>query len=87
MSHKGQKQFNIIVIKFKNSLAYIQRKINTILRVYRIFARVYVNNVIIFSRILKKHLTHLHTIFALFESFDITLLFKNFFLTISPSLY
>ena len=69
----------MIVIKFKNSPVYIQRKINTILSVYQIFVCVYINNVIIFSRTLKKHLIYLHTIFTLFEFFNITLSLKKFF--------
>ena len=67
-------------MKFKNSSIYVQRKIDIIFRLYRIFACVYVDDVIVFNYTLKKHLKHLHIIFALFESFDIILSSKNFFL-------
>ena len=63
ISHRDQKQFNVIVIKFKNFSIYVQRKINTILRVYRVFVKTYVDNIIIFNKTLKKHLTHLREIF------------------------
>ena len=75
--HKEQEQFNVIVMKFKNSSTYVQRKINVIFRVYWVFARVYVNDVMIFNRILKKHIAHLHIIFELFDSFNITLSSKK----------
>ena len=80
MSHKSQKQFNVAIMKFKNSSTYVQRKIDIIFRAYRVFVKAYIDDVVIFSYTLKKHLDYLHIIFALFELFDITLLSKkNFF--------
>ena len=67
------------IIKFKNLSIYVQRKIDIIFRTYRAFVRVYIDDVVVFNRILKKHLKHLHIIFALFESFNITFLFKKSF--------
>ena len=61
--HCNQKQFNVVVMKFKNFLVYVQRKIDTILRVYRVFVRIYVDDIIIFSKTLKKHLIHLREVF------------------------
>ena len=52
------------------------------LRIYKAFARVYVNDIMIFSHTLKKHIVHLHAIFELFDFFDITLSSEIFFLTI-----
>ena len=49
------------------------------LRIYKVFARVYVNDVMIFNHTLKKHIVHLHAIFELFDFFDITLSSKIFF--------
>ena len=80
VSHRGQEQFNVAVMGFKNSPAYVQRKIDTILRAYRAFARAYVDDVVVFSHTLEEHLEHLHTIFALFDSFGITLSPKKSFL-------
>ena len=79
MFYKKQKQFNVAIINFKNFSTYVQRKIDIIFCVYKVFVRVYVNNVIIFSYTLKKHITYLHIIFVLFESFNIILSFKKFF--------
>ena len=61
--HRDNKHFNVIVINFRNSSIYVQRKINQLLRKYRVFARVYVNDVVIFNKILKKHIQHLTMIF------------------------
>ena len=79
ISHKNQKQFNVTIMKFKNSSFYVQRKINNLLRVFRVFARAYVNDIVIFNHTLKKHFVHLHQIFQLFEFYDINFSFKNFF--------
>ena len=83
MFHKKQKQFNVTIIKFKNSFAYVQRKIDAILRIYRVFAKAYVDDIVVFSRILKKHLNHLRQIFQLLNSYDIRLSFKKSFLNYS----
>ena len=80
VSHRNQKQFNVAVMKFKNSSLYVQRKINSLLRAFRVFARVYVNDIVVFNHTLKKHLSHLNQIFQLFEFYDISLSFKKFFL-------
>ena len=80
ISHKNQKQFNVAIMSFKNSSIYVQRKINVILRVYKIFVKVYVNDIIMFNKILKKHLFHLRQIFELLNFFDIRFSFKKSYL-------
>ena len=61
--HKNQKQFNVIVMKFKNSFVYVQRQTDLFLKNMRKFAKIFIDDIIIFSRIRKKHLKHLKTIF------------------------
>ena len=80
ISHKEQKQFNVIVISFKNSPAYVQRKIDAILRVYRVFVKVYINDIVVFNKILIKHLVHLRDVFQLLKSFNIQLFSKKLYL-------
>ena len=53
VSHRGQKQFNIVIMGFTNSLPYIQR-IDVILHIHRNIFRVYVNDIIVFDHILEK---------------------------------
>ena len=67
-------------MKFKNSLFYVQRQIDAFLRIYQVFARVYVNDIVIFSHILKKYISHLHIVFQLLDNYEISLFLKNFFL-------
>ncbi len=59
-------------MRFKNSLVYVQRQIDTLLRPYQ-YAKAYVNNVVIFSKTLEEHLTHLCTIFQLFVKREISI--------------
>ena len=80
MSHQKQKQFNIIVIKFKNNSIYVQKKIDIILRIYKVFIKTYVNDIVIFNRILKKHVSHFRQIFQLLNFYNIRLLFKKSYL-------
>ena len=80
ISHREQKQFNVIVMKFKNSSTYVQRKIDVILRMYRKFAKIYVDDIVIFNRILKKHIAHLHVVFQLLNFYDINFSLKKSFL-------
>ena len=80
ISHRNQKQFNVVVMRFKNFSIYVQRKIDAILRVYRVFVKIYVDDIVIFSKTLKKHLIHLRKIFQLLNSYNIRLSFKKSFL-------
>ena len=75
-----QKQFNVAVMKYINSSIYVQQKINVIFRVFRIFVKAYVNDIVIFNKTLKKHLTHLHQIFQFLNSYNIRLSSKKSYL-------
>ena len=81
MSHRDSEHFNVIVMSFRNSSIYVQRKIDQLLRKYRVFAKIYVNDVIIFNKILKKHVQHLTIIFSLFIKLRISLKFFKTYLS------
>ena len=70
-------------MKFKNNFVYVQRKIDAILRIYRVFAKIYVDDIVVFNRILKKHLNYLRQIFQLLNFYDIRLSSKKSFLNYS----
>ena len=53
------------------------KQIDVILRVHRIFFRVYVDDIIVLSHTLEEHISHLHSVFQLFDSYEISLLFKK----------
>ena len=63
--HRNQKTFNVVVMNYRNSLVYVQKQIDRILRLCRAFARVYIDDVIIFSKFLNDHILHLKSIFEL----------------------
>ena len=68
ISHRGQETFNVAVMGFKNSPAYVQRQIDRVLRPFRSFARAYVDDIIIFSHSLREHHLHLSKVFSLFQA-------------------
>ncbi len=60
----GQECFNVAIIRYKNLPAYIQRQIDRIQKPHRNCTRVYVDDIVIFSRFLEDHLKHLCQIFT-----------------------
>ena len=83
ISHRDQKQFNVALMKFKNSSFYVQRQTDQLLRLYRQFSRAFMNDIMIFSRTLKKHLLHLRQIFELFRNKRVNLASAKFLLNYS----
>ena len=80
VTHKDSEQWNVIVMKYRNSSIYVQRQIDIILRKYRHFVKAYVDDIVIFFNTLKKHLKHLTFIFALFKKYNIVIkTFKIYF--------
>jgi hypothetical protein len=63
VSHCEQKYFSMTSMSFKNSSAYAQRRINIILRNIKQFCRAFIDDIIIFSNTLKKHVEYLFTMF------------------------
>ena len=87
VSHRDQESFNVIVMKFKNSSVYVQRQIDRLLRQHRNYARVYVNDIVVFFRIKKKHEKHLRVVFSMFKKNNISIkLIKTFIDYLSVSL-
>ena len=71
ITHRGAEQWNVVVMKWKGSSVYVQREIDGILKTYP-YARAYIDDVMIFSNSLKKHLLHFNEIFVLFQKWSIT---------------
>ena len=65
MSHRDQEFFNVIVMKYKNSLAYMQKQIDRLLRFYK-FVKIYIDDIVIYFKTLKKHVVYLREIFDIF---------------------
>ena len=66
-------------MNYRNFFVYVQRQIDSILREYRHFAKAYVNDIVVFSNSLKKHLRHLNQIFAFFKRMNIVLKINKIF--------
>ena len=69
VSHRGQKQFNVAVMGFKKNPFYIKKK--NYFTCSQFFFRVYVDDVIVSNHTLEKHISYLHSIFQLFDSYGI----------------
>jgi hypothetical protein len=73
ISHRGQETFNVAPMGFKNSPAHVQRQMDRRLRQYREFVRIFIDDLVIFSRTLEEHLKHLAIIFKLLDDLRVTL--------------
>ena len=70
MSHRDQEFFNVIVMRYKNSFAYVQRQIDRFLRFYK-FVKIYVDDIVIYFKILKKHFFYFREIFDILTTNNI----------------
>ena len=79
-SYQSQKIWNVAIMKYKNFVVYIQCFIDFILWKQWTFAKIYINDIIIFSNIFEEHVEHLWTIFKILVFKRISVLFiKSFF--------
>ena len=83
ITHREQKTFNVVVMNYRNSLVYVQRQIDRILRFCRHFARAYIDDIVIFFKFLKKHISHLKCIFKFMTRNNISVNFRKTFLKFS----
>ena len=83
ITHKKQKSFNVVVIRYKNNSTYVQKQINRLLKQFRRFARVYVNDIIIFFKTIKKHVQYLWFVFVILQHNNIFIKFNKVFLNYS----
>ena len=83
ISHWENEQWNIIVMKYRNSSAYVQRQIDLMFKFFKKFARAYVNDVVVFFNSLKEHLRHFIQIFQLFEKMNVIIKISKTFLKYS----
>lgn len=79
-THRGQESFRVAVMGYCNSVQYVQRQLDKILRPCREFARAYVDDIVIFSKTPEEHLQHLRTVFRLLDGKRISVSPKKTFL-------
>ena len=83
VTHREQEKFSVAFMNYKNSSSYVQRQTDRLLRSYKKFAKVYVNDIIVHFKTLQEHLNHLRTFFQMFRIKRISLAVTKFFLTYS----
>ena len=71
VSYYDLKTISITLISYQEFSSYAQCMINMILCSHKFFAHYYINDIIIFSKILENHFQHLNTIFSLFNRLKI----------------
>ena len=63
VSYREQKSFNVVVMRYRNFIAYVQRQIDRLLRAFRSFVRAYVDDIVIAFATYENHVSHLQQIF------------------------
>ncbi|KAI3088816.1 hypothetical protein CBS147333_10369 [Penicillium roqueforti] len=73
ISHRGQEVLHVVAMGNSNSIAYVQRQMDNILRAFREWCRTYVDDIFAVGDTLDEHVAKLHLLFAKLEEFNITL--------------
>lgn len=80
VTHRGAEQWNVAVMGYKNTGAYVQRQMGNLMRACREFSRAYIDDIVVFSTSLEEHLRHIEQVFRLFRQYNITLKAKKTYL-------
>ena len=73
ITHRGQETFQVPIMGYINSVAYVQREIDNILREVRAWARAYVDDIIYGARSLSDLLEKLRIFFDIFLEYNISI--------------
>lgn len=60
-------------MRFQNLSTYVQRQIDRIFRFSKNFAKAYIDDIVIFSKSLKNHLSHLKKVFDILKANNISI--------------
>ena len=80
VTHRGQETFQVLIMGYINSVVYVQREINNILRSVWDWARAYVDNIICGARSLNDFLSKLCILFEIFIAYNISIKLTKTFL-------
>src|SRR5947207_13293784 len=67
------KIISIAFMSYQESFSYVQHMMNMIFISHKFFTHCYIDDIVIFLKILKNHFKHLNIIFSLFDKMRITL--------------
>lgn len=79
VSYRGLERSNVVLIGFKNTLAYVQRFMDRLLADF-LFCRAFIDDIVIFSESTENHERHLRSVFGLFVKRNIALSLKKSFI-------
>ena len=70
-------------MSFRNSFFYVQRQISRVFRAYQQYARVYIDDIVIFSKTQSEHTMHLRNIFRILSTNNIVINLKKIYIDYS----
>ena len=73
ISHCDLEIVSVTLMSYQKSSSYAQHMMNMIFRFHKFFAHCYINDIVIFLKILKNYFKHLNIVFNLFNELKITL--------------
>lgn len=73
VSHRGQELINVAIMGSVNSVAYVQRQIDNILREFQAWYRAYIDDITVVSDTFEEHVERLELVFTQLRQFNITL--------------
>ena len=81
--HRGQEEFSVTIMKFKNSSTYVQKQTDLMLKDFRGFIRIYIDDIVIFFTSFEDHVKHLNMTFQRLAKYNVILSSKKSFLSYS----
>ena len=81
ISHRGQETFLCPAMGFRNSVQYVQRIMDLLLKPLTHFVRAYIDDIVVFSRSFASHLDHLQQVLAIVRKQNIHISAKKTFLS------
>src|SRR5438034_9392072 len=73
ISHCDLEIISVALMSYQKSFSYVQCMMNMIFKSHKFFVCCYINDIVIFSKILKNHFKHLNIVFNLFDKMKIIL--------------
>ena len=73
VSYCDLKIVSVILMNYQESSSYAQHMMNMIFKFHKFFIYCYIDDIVIFSKILKNHFKHLNIVFNLFDELKIIL--------------
>ena len=83
VTFRDQEIFLVSIMSNRNSVLYVQRQMNQILRHVRHFAKTFINDIVIKSRSFSDHIIHFRSIFKIFSRLNISIKLIKVFLSYS----